>query len=187
MTGDGPDPTRLIVTGTAFGVPYERVELVPPPRREDAVVGLLTFVATVLLGAPLGLLWAGFAPRVDVVVEGQDINLVEAYTDSFIAADAYFLAAVLLAGVAGGLIAWRFGRGYGPAVVVALTLGGLVAAFVAMTVGEQVGRQALQEAVRAGGQGVFELTLELKARGALIGWPLGSLLAYLAASLISKR
>lgn len=182
-----PTPREQTVTGTAFGAPYERVETVRPPLLEDAKVGLVTLAVTVLLGAPLGLLWAGLAPHVDVVVMGGNANLTEPYTDGFIAADASFFAAVALAGVIGGLIAYRFGSASGPVAVLALTVGGLVAAYVAMTVGEQVGLQALRDAVRAGGQGLFELNLELKARAALVGWPLGSLLAYLGASLLRRR
>lgn len=186
-SGNDPNSRQRTVTGTAFGAPYERVEAVPPAPLEDAKAALLTLVVTVLLGAPLGLLWAGIAPHVDVVVMGQQANLTEAYTDGFIAADAYFLAAVALAGVVGGLIAYRLGSAHGPVVVLALTVGGLVAAFLAMRVGEQIGLEALRDAVRTGSQGRFELNLELKAREALVGWPLGSLLAYLLASLVWKR
>lgn len=178
-------PAR-VVTGTAFGTAYERVEPAAPPPLDDAKVGLLTLVVTVLVGAPLGLLWAGLAPRVDVVVMGEDVNLTEAYGDAFIAADGFFLAAVLLTGLVGGLIAWWFGAAHGPAVVIALTLGGLAAAFVAMTVGEQVGLETLREAVRTGGQGAFQLNLELKADTALLGWPLASLVAYLSASSLPR-
>jgi hypothetical protein len=117
---------------------------------------------------------------------GEDVNLTQAYGDAFIAADAFFLAAVLLAGLVGGLIAWRFGAAHGPAVVVGLTVGGLAAAVVAMIVGEQVGLETLREAVRAGGQGAFQLNLELKADTALLGWPLASLVAYLSASSLPR-
>ncbi len=175
------------VSGTAFGRPYALVEPASPPVQEDVKVGLLTLVVTVLVGAPVGLAWAAVAPHVKVVVVGQQVNLVEAYGDGFIAADAYFLAATLLAGVLGGLIAWRLAAAHGPVVVFALTGGGLIAAYVAMTVGEQVGLDALRSAVRAGGQGMFELNLELKSQAALVGWPLGSLLAYLGASLARGR
>lgn len=181
-----PDTRLLPVSGTAFGAPYSRLEPAPPPVIDDVRVGLLTLVITVLVGAPLGLLWAALAPHVDVVVVGQEVNLAETYGDGFIAADGYFLAGTLLAGIVGGLLAWRFGSAHGPVVVFALAAGGLAAAYVAMTVGEQVGLEALREAVRAGGQGVFELNLELKSTPALVGWPLGSLLAYLAVSL-SRR
>ncbi len=182
-----PDTRLRSVSGLALGAPYERVEAAPPPVSEDVKVGLLTLVVTVLLGAPLGLLWAALAPHVDVVVVGQEVNLAETYGDGFIAADGYFLAATLLAGIVGGLVAWRFGSAYGPVVVFALAAGGLVAAYVAMAVGEQVGLEALREAVRAGGQGRFELNVELKSSSALVGWPLGSLLAFLAASLARRE
>lgn len=181
------DTAARPVSGTAFGRPYELLEPGPPPVQEDVKVGLLTLVVTVLVGAPVGLAWAVLAPRVKVVVVGQEVNLVETYSDSFIAADGYFLAATMLAGILGGLIAWRLAAAHGPVVVCALTAGGLLAAYVSMKVGQQVGLEALRAAVRAGAQGMFELNLQLKSRAALVGWPLGSLLAYLAASLARGR
>lgn len=157
------------------------------PLGDDLRAALVTLVATVLAGAPLGLLWAAVAPRVSVVVVGDDVNLTEAYTDGFIAADAYFLAAVAVAGLIGGLLAWRLGSAHGPAVVMALTVAGLVAAYVAMEVGSQVGAPDLREAVQAGTGEPFELPLELRAREALVGWPLASLLGWLGATLIRGR
>lgn len=182
----GPDPRRT-VTGTAFGRPYERIEPVSPPLAHDVGAGLLTVVASVLVGAPVGLLWAALAPHVDVVVSGTDVNLADTYSDGFIAVDGYFFAAVLLAGVVGGLVAHRLAWRHGPAVVVGLLVGGLVAAYVAMAVGGEVGLEALRDAVRAGAQGRYELAVELKATSALAGWPVASLIAYLASSFARGR
>lgn len=176
-----------MVSGTAFGVPFERVEPLPPPFAADLKAALVVLVLTVLVGPPLGLLWSQLAPRVEVQIVGEDANLTETYTDGFIAADAGFLAAVALAGLVGGLLAWWFGSAHGPAVVLALAAGGLVAAYVAMTLGQQVGVSALREAVAAGEGGRFLLPLELKAKEALVGWPLASMLAYLSASLVRGR
>lgn len=176
-----------MVTGTAFGVPFERVEPIAPPRREDVKAAVLTLVASVVAGAPVGLLWSQLAPRVQATMSGEEILLLEAYTSRFIAADGYFVGAALLAGVVGGLLAWWLGSRHGPAVVVALAVGGLVAGLLAMLTGEQIGLSAAREAVRAGDAAAFELPLELKAREALVVWPLASLLTYLAASLVKAR
>jgi hypothetical protein len=71
--------------------------------------------------------------------------------------------------------------------VVGLAVGGAVAAYVAMRVGQQVGLEEVQRAVAAGQQGALELNLRLRAREALVGWPVGSLLGYVGVSLLRKR
>lgn len=179
-----PDPRRAV---PAFGSPYVLPAAASPSLAEDVRAGALAAVVTVLVGAPVGLLWAAVAPRVDVVVAGQDVQLAEPGTSAFIAGDAFFLLAVLVAGAVGGLIAWRLGRVHGPGVVVGLTLGGLAAAWVAMRVGTTVDLAEVQQAVRAGQQGALELSLRLRAREALVGWPVGALVAYVGASLVRGR
>ncbi len=181
-----PDARRTI-TGTAFGRPYEHLEPASPPVGQDLLAGVLTVVVSVLVAAPVGLLWAAIAPHVGVVVAAGEVNLADTYGDSFIAVDGYFFGAVLVAGLVGGLVAWRLGHRHGPAVVVGLAVGGVVAAYVAKTVGEQVGLQTLRDAVRAGGEGAFDLNVELKSLAALAGWPVASLAAYVAATLARGR
>lgn len=179
-----PDPRR---TAPAFGTPYVLPAQASPSLVQDLRAGVTAAVVTVLLGAPVGLLWAAVAPRVDVVVSGENVQLAEPGTSDFIAGDGYFLLAVLLAGVVGGLLAWRLGREHGPAVVLGLTVGGLAAAYVAMRVGSVVGLEEVQQAVNAGRQGALELSLRLRAREALVGWPVGALVAYVGASFVRGR
>ena len=179
-----PDPRRA---APAFGTPYVLPATASPSLQQDVQAGVTAAVVTVLLGAPVGLLWAALAPRVDVVVSGENVQLAEPGTSAFIAGDGFFLLAVLLAGAVGGLIAWRLGRAHGPAVVVGLTLGGLAAAYVAMRVGSTVGLEEVQQAVDAGQQGALELSLRLLAKEALVGWPVGALVAYVGASFVRGR
>ena len=143
---------------------------------------MLTAVITVLVGAPVGLLWAALAPHVEVVVEGEQYQVVSSYGDDFIAVDGYYLAAVVLAGVVGGLLAWWLAARHGPAVVVGLTVGGLAAAWVVMAVGAQVGASAFQEVVDAGVRTRRELPVELRATSAIAGWPIASLVVWLLLS-----
>lgn len=183
-----PDPRRTAPTAPRFGEAYVAVadETRPAPK-DDVVAALLTIAVTVLAGAPVGLLWAAVAPKVAVVIDAGNASLVRPMSDEFIAGDAYFLFAVALAGLVGGLLAWRLGRAHGPAVVVALTLGGVGAAYVAMVVGQLVGAEAVDLAVASTRQEVVELTLRLRAREALVGWPVASLLAYLGVSFVRGR
>ena len=186
-----PDPRRIARAADAvplpFGAPYAAAASTVPTLWQDAVAGLLAAVVTVLVGAPVGLLWAAAAPKVDVVVAGDSVQLVEPGSSAFIATDGFFLLGVLLAGAIGGVLAWWLAHAHGPAVVVGLTLGGLAAAWVAMVVGEQVGLAEVESAVRAGQQGALELTVRLRAQEAVVGWPVGSLLGYAAASLLRGR
>ena len=179
-----PDP-RPRGAGTPFGAP-------PPARApgtplwHDVRAGVLTVVVTVLVGAPVGLLWAALAPRVAVEVTGKDVQVLDTYRDGFIAVDGWFFAAVVLAGLVGGVLAWRLGAPHGPAVVLGLAVGGLAAAWIAARVGGEVDRVTAQQLVESGVQGRRELAVRLRSTSALIGWPLASLLAFLALSLARR-
>ena len=182
-----PDPRRAATAPPAFGVPVDAALASGPSVGHDAAAGVLTAVVTLLVGAPLGLLWAALAPRVDVLIQGENVQLVDPGSSAFIAGDAAFLLAVTLAGVIGGVAAWRLASAHGPAVVVGLALGGLAAAYVAMVVGQQVGLAEVTQAVSAGQQGALELSLRLRAKEAVVGWPVGGLLGYVGASLLRGR
>lgn len=183
-----PDPRPSAAVAPTFASPPLELDQPAPPVARDLFAGALAAAVTVLVGAPVGLLWAALAPRVDVVLEGGQVQLVETASSGFIAGDGAFLLAVALAGALGGLATWWLGRAHGPAVVVGLALGGAAAAYVAMVVGLQVGLEEVQRAVDTGLQGAFALPpTKLRAREALVGWPVGSLLAYVGASLARGR
>lgn len=180
-----PDPRRVVTTGTAFLLLDERVEDPSPPLRHDLAAGLLAFVVTVLAGAPVGLLWSALAPRAEAVRVGERI-VFDRSSSAFIAADGFFFGAVLLAGLATGLLAWWFGRDHGPAVVLGLAAGGFAAAAVAMLVGEQVTNTTYDAAIRVG-QDRLDVALVLRAREALAGWPVAALIAFLVPTLLTDR
>ena len=175
---------RRVVAGTAFGVPYERVEQVSPPVRQDVLAGLVTVVVTVLAAAPVGLAWGVLSPRVQAERSGADYVRADLSGTAEIAADGFFLAAVLVAGVVTGLLAFRFARDHGPAVVAGLAAGGLAAAWTAMRVGEQLHVASSQAAVRSALPSV-ELPVSLTAHEALCGWAVAALLVHLVLTLRS--
>ena len=154
-----------------------------PPWWQDAWAGALTVAVTVLVGAPVGLLWAALAPSPQVRIVGDQVELLQRWREVFIAADGCYLAAVVAAGVVGGAVAWWRASAHGPAVVVALVLGGLAAAWIAMVVGNLVGDASAAELVAAGAQGPQEVSVRLRATSAVLGWPIASLLTYLLLSL----
>ena len=179
-----PD-TRTRGAGTPFGappVPRER----GTPVSHDVRAGLLTVAVTVLVGAPVGLLWAALAPRVLIDVDGDDVQVVDAYADGFIAVDAWFFGAVVVAGLVGGVLAWWLSADRGPGVVLGLAVGGLAAAWIAGRVGGEVDRTTVEQLVASGVQGRRELAVQLRSTSALLGWPIASLLAFLALS-VARR
>lgn len=183
-----PDPRRTAALPPAFAAtPQVLPAPAAPAVGQDARAGVLAAAITLLAGAPVGLLWAALAPRVDIVIQGTDVNLAVPGSSAFIAGDGYFLGAVLLAGVISGLAAEWLGRRHGPGVVLGLALGGLAAAYVAMVVGQTVGVEQVQQAVDSGQQGALTLNLRLRAREALVGWPVGALIGYVSASLTRGR
>lgn len=152
--------------------------------RGDACAGLLAVLGCVLLGAPIGLLWAGVTPRVEVIVAaGGATSLADPTTSQFIAADGYFLVLVILAGGLTGVLGWLFARRHGPGVVLGLVVGGLLAAEVARRTGQLVDAGVAQSAVQAGRDGVVELSVRLRSDQARAGWPVAALAAHMVLTL----
>jgi hypothetical protein len=173
-----PDP-RPGGAGTPFGAP-PTVRTAGTPLWQDVRAGLLTVVVTVLVGAPVGLGWAAVVPRATVEIRGDDVRVLGAATDAFFAVDAWFFAAVVVAGLVGGVLTWWLGAAHGPAVVLGLVVGGLAAAWIAGRVGGAVEPVTVAQLVDSGAQGRRELAVRLRSTSALLGWPIASLLAFLA-------
>jgi hypothetical protein len=160
----------------------------PPSFGSEGFVAIVTVVGVVLLGAPLGLLWAAVAPPVEVVVAaGGATMLADPTNDGFIAVDGFFLGLAVLAGALCGAVAWRVGRRHGLGVVVGLVIGGLLAAEVARLTGELVDEGQARAVVEAGREGVVELSVQLRAESARTGWPVAALAAHMVLTLFSSR
>ncbi|MCU1692704.1 MAG: hypothetical protein JWM64_1795 [Frankiales bacterium] len=155
-----------------------------PAVRADAAAAALTGVVVVLLGAPVGLLWAAVAPRVEVVLRGAEgPGLVDPETSAFAGADIAFGALAVVVGLLCGLGAYALARRYGPGVVAGLLLGGLLAAYVAAKTGTQVGKDGFQAAARdLDRTGTVEANVRLRAYEALVLWPAAALAAFAGAT-----
>jgi hypothetical protein len=147
----------------------------PASPAGEAAAAVITTVGCVLLGAPVGLLWAAVTPRAEVRAAGQGVSLADPTATAFIAADGYFFALVLLAGALSGVLAVRLGRRNGLGCVLGLTLGGLLAAEVARRTGSLVGLADARAFLEAGQDGTFTLSARLRSTSALVGWPLAGL------------
>ncbi len=153
-----------------------------------------TVVASVLLGAPAGLLWSLVAPRLTVGVsdKGVSVSNLES-TKAFVGADGTYLVVMLAVGFLCGALAWRFARRSGPWTVLGLAAGGVLAALIAASVGLRPGAHHAIEALRQGStfRGTVDLylgkrtgnNLSLRAPWAAVAWPVGALGAFLIGAL----
>lgn len=161
----------------------------------DAQAALALMAGSVLLGAPAGLLWSVVAPRVHIIVSAQGLDAGDLESDkAFIGADGTYFLLMLGMGLLCGLVAWWVFRRSGPVTVLALVVGGGVAALVAASVGLMPGADRAVAAVAEGSsfRGHIDLylgrlhpdkSLSLRAGSAFLAWPAGACLAFLAAAL----
>lgn len=161
-------------------------------RLRAALPHARAFVATsallLLLGSPLGLLWAQLAPRADVLVEGpQAASLQDPGTSDYIVADLLLLALGAAAGVLCGVLGWRLGRRALAGVALALALGGYAAACVAQEVGERR-HQAQVRSVLQEKQPPFEVeaALDVRATSVRFAWPAGALAGLAVAGFLRR-
>jgi hypothetical protein len=156
-------------------------------RRGDsqtrAVLGVVVGMA--VLGVPVGVLWWLIAPRADVTVVDGGITLSETASQTFVAADGWFAALTLVAGmVCGGFAAIRR-RPDGALAAIALAAGGILAALLAWRVGVFLGRSpdALAQSASAAVGTKLRVALKLRATGVLLIWAIGALGTFFAAAL----
>ena len=191
---------------SSWAAPDRRPEVpAPPVFREPAAVspdpagsrellaGTVTALAVLVCGPVAGLLWAALAPRPDLRPDGLPLDRE---TSAFIAGDGVFLAVTALLGLLTGLLAWRLGRRYGLGVVLGLAIGGLLAATVArevghavaVTVGESVGELVGRSApAQAAGGEAGPFAFRLRTPQAVVGWPVGALLGFVALAVRAGR
>lgn len=160
--------------------------------REDLTAFGCITVASVLLGAPAGLLWSALSPRYTVEVTDAQLNTPNLQsTKAFIGADGSYLVVMLVVGLLCGVLAWLFARRSGPFTVLGLVVGGVLAALIAQRIGLQPGSDSALAALKEGSsfRGEVDLFLgvrdqksgdtSLRSAWAAVGWPVGALLSFL--------
>jgi hypothetical protein len=155
----------------------------PPSARREAGVGLLVVLASVLLAAPAGLLWAALTPRATVTVAAGQAVVGDETGSAFIAGDVWFIGVTLVAGLVVGVAALVLARRYGPGVALGLAVGGLLAAEIARRTGHLIGLDAARDLVRSGRNGSTELSPRVRAWQALAVWPVAALAVHLVGQL----
>jgi hypothetical protein len=151
-----------------------------PSLLAEAAAGTVALGLVALLGAPIGLLWAAVAPKVEVVRTGQGLDLVSSETKSFVGADGWLFVLGLLVGAVCGFVAWRLGRRHALGTVLGLVLGSVLAAIIAWRVGHLVDVPRLSATLHSlPGKPVIDPTLDVRAKGVLLAWPFASAAVFL--------
>ncbi|GAA0490822.1 hypothetical protein GCM10010361_65140 [Streptomyces olivaceiscleroticus] len=152
-----------------------------PGLRGELREAVLIVLVTTVCGALLGVLWAWLAPHVPLISDGKAVYLKNAEGEESIGADGTFLLLGFALGVVSAAIVFLWRRRGGVPLVVALVVGGLLASVLAWRLGMLLGpEQDVVAHAKAAGKGVaFDAPLRLQAKGALLAWPIGAVLANL--------
>lgn len=114
----------------------------PRPWKRTTQVTVLSAVVVLVLGGPLGLLWAWIAPSVPVIATGKSIVVDDPSPEQYIAADGWYTLLGLGFGVLVAVIAWLvLRRDRGPFLLLGVVVGTLGAGYlVGPWVGEMIGK-----------------------------------------------
>jgi len=122
-----------------------------------------------------GLIWAAVASRalLQEIAPGE-AELVNAESTAFIVADAWFALITAVGGLITGTLGYRLlVRRAGAAATAGLVLGAVVAALLALWVGDNIGLGTYNHLLASSPAGaVFHSSLALGAKSALAFWPL---------------
>lgn len=143
-------------------------------------IGLIPALWTLLLAPWVGWVWEWLAPAPAYVNIDGSVFAADEDSSEFIAADVWFLCIGLLVGlVCGALAYWRYRRAL-PAMI-AVTAAAFAAALIARQTGEQFGPIDLAQAALGTVDGEkVDGAIEVRSNIALLGWPIGVLVAYVS-------
>ena len=169
------DPQPPTPWGSAQAEPKARVG-------RESVIGLATTAAVAASGVILGLLWLWLAPRVPLISSGTAVYLQDSEGEQAVGADGWFTLLGLGMGLLCALVAFWRRRSGGVAVVLGLAAGGVLASVIAWRVGVALGptTNVVAHADQVGANRVFDAPLVLHAKAALLTWPIGSMLGFVA-------
>jgi hypothetical protein len=101
---------------------------------------LVVAAAVAASGLPLGLLWYALAPKVRLVMVGTTPYPVDPEPEGYVADDGWFVLIGFGAGVLAAIVVWILARRHrGPAMLAAVTLGGVAAGLLAAWLGSRFG------------------------------------------------
>ena len=146
--------------------------------RDGAVIAL----GVAVLGVVLGVVWWRAAPQAPLISDGTAVYLKDSEGEQSVGADGWFTLLGLGFGAltAGAVFWWR--RAGGVAVVIGLAIGALAASVIAWRLGIALGptQNVVAHAKQVGVNKVFYAPLQLRAKAALLAWPIASMGVLLA-------
>lgn len=162
-------------------VPVGPTEKEGPGMKSEARQAAVILVAVAAAGVLLGLLWLWLAPRVPLIADSQAVYLKDSEGEQAIGVDGTFTLLALGFGVLSAAVVFLLRRRGGAPLVVALAVGGVLAGVIAWRLGVWLGpTQDVVAHAKQVGQGVsFDAPLELKAKGALLAWPVAAMAVHL--------
>lgn len=123
----------------------------PPPSRSpglEALFGLIVAGAVVVLGAPVGLIWAWVAPKVELVQTAYGIYPIDGEPEGYFADDGWFMIVGAVAGIVLAVAAWLLLRRHrGPLVLLGLVIGSAGASVLAAWLGNKIGAAHYQDLI----------------------------------------
>jgi hypothetical protein len=152
--------------------------------RSDLRSSLRVALLVALGGLPAGLLWWLFAPRVQFVVTDAGPAPIGDYSEEFrVAGDAVLAFVLLGVGLVAGLATWFLSRRRGVGAVLALAVGGTLAAVLAWQLGEALGAGPTEAQATEGAR--LATALQLGSLPVLALASFAALLVYLVATVLA--
>jgi hypothetical protein len=136
---------------------------------------VIAFAGSALLGVLAGLVWALVAPRAVLQEVSQGTaEVVNAETSAFIAADGWFCVIGAVCGLITGVLGcWLAMRQNKSTVALALIAGAVAGGLVMLWIGDNIGLSTYNHQLGTAANGtIFNSSLALGAKSALVFWPL---------------
>jgi Protein of unknown function (DUF2567) len=158
-----------------------------PPSRREIAVGLGALATLAALGLAVALAWEAVAPRLAfrIVSPGNAVT-VTPEGEQFFATDGWFAVLTLAVGVLAAVLLWRVRSARGPVVLVGLALGGLAGAVVAWKFGTVLAPAPSDAALHQVGRVVYP-ALRLRALAMLVVEPVVAVVTYLLFTAFTSR
>lgn len=155
-------------------------------RRELAIAGVVV-AAVALAGVPVGFAWYMIAPRATEMPGDSGPVPVDPENPAYFAADGWFAMLTAGVGLLTGILAYLWlarryrdtGTYHGPAVMLSVAAGAMLAAFVALHTGRLADGWFGEGTVAASGGGpggAVAAALNLRTTAAVVLWPLTAVL-----------
>jgi hypothetical protein len=190
QTGDAPRTGHISAAPWGSGPPAEGAGTARGSLagyRRDLSAAMIVVLASLPLGALMGLVWERVAPKAHWMVQGGGAVLGELEQSDFVAADGWFAVLGAAAGLLCGTIAFVLFRTRPRMLPIGLAAGGILGSLIAWQVGQALGPGPIDSHRAAPDGATFDGPLDLRAHGVLLSWPLAALLAVLVLTVIFDR